>query len=42
VDGFHMTEKAAGHFIIHYAQDKRQNAQGRGCYHQDGCSNRFA
>jgi hypothetical protein len=42
VDGFHMTEKAAGHFLIHYAQDKRQNAEGRGCYHQGGSGNRFA
>ena len=33
-DGFHMTEGAAGHFTIHYTQDKRENAAGRGCIHQ--------
>jgi hypothetical protein len=37
VDGFHMTEKTIGQFVIHYAQDKRENAVGRGCNHQ-GCS----
>jgi hypothetical protein len=37
VDGFHMTEKARGQFVIHYAQDKRENSKGRGCVHQ-GCS----
>lgn len=36
VDGFHMTESAAGQFTIHYAQDKRENSAGRGCMHQGG------
>jgi hypothetical protein len=36
VDGFHMTEGAAGEFTIHYTQDKRENAAGRGCMHQGG------
>ncbi len=36
VDGFHMTESAALQFTIHYAQDKRENAAGRGCNHQGG------
>jgi hypothetical protein len=34
VDGFHMTESVAGQFTIHYTQDKRENAAGRGCMHQ--------
>ncbi len=34
VDGFHMTEGLAGQFTIHYTQDKRENAAGRGCMHQ--------
>lgn len=34
VDGFHMTESRAGKFTIHYAQDKRENSDGRGCMHQ--------
>jgi hypothetical protein len=34
IDGFHMTEGAAGQFTIHYTQDKRENAAGRGCMHQ--------
>jgi hypothetical protein len=42
VDGFHMTEKAAGQFVIHYAQDKRENSEGRGCYHQGGSGNKFS
>lgn len=33
-DGFHMTEKSGGEFVIHYAQDARENAEGRGCMHQ--------
>lgn len=41
VDGFHMTERALGEFIIHYAQDKRENAEGRGCAHQGGSGNRY-
>jgi hypothetical protein len=36
VDGFHMTESAAGQFTIHYTQDKRENSAGRGCIHQGG------
>lgn len=35
-DGFHMTEGASGQFTIHYTQDKRENAAGRGCIHQGG------
>lgn len=34
VDGFHMTEGSLGVFTIHYTQDKRENAAGRGCIHQ--------
>jgi hypothetical protein len=41
VDGFHMTEKNAGEFVIHYAQDKRENAAGRGCIHQGGSGNEY-
>lgn len=41
VDGFHMTERAAGAFTIHWAQDKRENDAGRGCAHQGGSSNRY-
>lgn len=33
-DGFHMTEKGAGTFVVHYTQDKRENSSGRGCIHQ--------
>src|SRR5262249_28534230 len=33
-DGFHMTEGGAGQFTVHYTQDKRENAAGRGCIHQ--------
>lgn len=32
--GFHMTESAPEQFTIHYAQDKRENTEGRGCMHQ--------
>jgi hypothetical protein len=39
VDGFHMTESAPGQFTIHYTQDKRENAAGRGCMHQGGSDN---
>jgi hypothetical protein len=41
VDGFHMTEKNAREFVIHYAQDKRENADGRGCGHQGGSGNEY-
>lgn len=41
VDGFHMTEAAAGQFTIHYTQDKRDNAAERGCIHQGGSSNKY-
>lgn len=34
VDGFHMTESSPGSFVIHYTQDKWENAAGRGCRHQ--------
>lgn len=34
VDGFHMTEGSGGVFTVHYTQDKRENAAGRGCNHQ--------
>ncbi len=38
-DGFHMTEKSRGEFVIHWTQDKRGNAQGHRCHHQGGsCS----
>jgi hypothetical protein len=40
-DGFDMTEKAVGHFVIHYTQDKRENSEGRGCGHQGGSSNEY-
>jgi hypothetical protein len=36
VDGFHMTENAAGQFTVHYTQDNRENSAGRGCMHQGG------
>ncbi|MHB1037307.1 MAG: hypothetical protein ACYC35_22135 [Pirellulales bacterium] len=41
VDGFHMTEGPAGVFTIHYTQDKRENAKGRGCHHQGGSGNEY-
>jgi len=41
VDGFHMTERAAGQFMIHYAQDKRENSAGRGCSHQGVSDNEY-
>jgi hypothetical protein len=40
-DGFHMTESAPGQFTIHYTQDKRENAAGRGCIHQGGSDNEY-
>jgi hypothetical protein len=42
VDGFRIAEKSAGQFLIHYAQDKRENSEGRGCGHRGGSSNKFA
>ncbi len=33
-DGFHMSEKPDGTFVVHWSQDKRENSQGRGCSHQ--------
>ncbi|OYV66381.1 MAG: hypothetical protein B7Z74_11220 [Deltaproteobacteria bacterium 21-66-5] len=41
VDGFHMTEGAAGQFTIHYTQDQRENAARRGCSHQGGSDNEY-
>jgi hypothetical protein len=41
VDGFYMTESAAGQFTIHYAQDKRENSAGRGCRHQGVSDNEY-
>ena len=41
VNGFHMTESAAGQFTIHYTQDKRENSAGRGCGHQGGSDNEY-
>jgi hypothetical protein len=41
IDGFHMTESAAGQFTIHYTQDKRENSAGRGCIHQGGSANEY-
>lgn len=40
-DGFHMSESAVGRFIIHYAQDRRENPSGRGCMHQGGSENEY-
>jgi hypothetical protein len=36
-----MTEKTTGQFVIHYAHDKRENSEGRGCIHQGGSGNEF-
>ena len=41
VDGFDMTEGPAGTFTIHYAQDMRENPEGRGCWHQGGSGNDY-
>ncbi len=41
VDGFDMTEGSAGKFTIHYAQDTRENSEGRGCWHQGGSGNDY-
>ena len=41
VDGFDMTEGPSGTFTIHYAQDKRENSMGRGCWHQGGSDNAY-
>jgi len=41
VDGFHLTENAAGQVTIHYTQDKRENSAGRGCMHQGGSNNEY-
>jgi hypothetical protein len=41
VDGFHMTESSPRQFVIHYAQDKRENSAGRGCGHQGGSGNEY-
>jgi hypothetical protein len=41
VNGFHMTEGTRGAFTIHWAQDKRENREGRGCWHQGGSGNRY-
>lgn len=38
-DGFNLTQKSKRLFIAHWAQDKRENAQGRGCMHQGGSDN---
>lgn len=35
-NGFNLTEKTTGHYVAHWAQDKRENEQGRGCHHQGG------
>ena len=40
-DGFHMTESRAGEFTVHYAQDTRENPEGRGCMHQGGSDNQY-
>jgi HNH endonuclease len=40
-DGFHMSESGPGQFKIHYTQDKRENAAGRGCAHQGGSDNLY-
>lgn len=36
-----MTEGPQGTFTIHYAQDKRENPEGRGCWHQGGSDNDY-
>jgi hypothetical protein len=36
-----MTEGPIGTFTIHYAQDKRENGDGRGCWHQGGSGNDY-
>jgi hypothetical protein len=36
-----MTEAAPGQFTIHYTQDRRENAAGRGCGHQGGSDNDY-
>lgn len=36
-----MTEKGEGIFVIHWTQDKRENASGRGCHHQGVSSIRY-
>jgi hypothetical protein len=41
VDGFFMTEGAVGQFTIHYAQDQRENSEGRGCRHQGVSDNAY-
>jgi 5-methylcytosine-specific restriction endonuclease McrA len=33
-DGFHLTDKGSRVFSAHWAQDKRENGFGRGCWHQ--------
>ena len=38
-DGFDLTEGPVCQFRLHWAQDKRDNSQGRGCIHQGGSSN---
>jgi hypothetical protein len=41
VDGFDMTEGPPGTFTIHYAQDRRENPEGRSCWHQGGSGNDY-
>ena len=36
-----MTEGPAETFTIHYTQDKRENPEGRGCWHQGGSDNDY-
>jgi hypothetical protein len=40
-NGFNMTEGSKGIFSIHWTQDKRENAEGRGCHHQGGSGNAY-
>jgi hypothetical protein len=39
--GFHMTEGSNGVFVVHWAQDRRENDAGRGCTHQGSSDNKF-
>jgi hypothetical protein len=40
-DGFNLTEGPKNQFRMHWSQDKRENASGRGCMHQGGSGNGY-
>jgi hypothetical protein len=40
-DAFNLTAKSDKVFVAHRSQDKRENAQGRGCIHQGGSGNGY-